>query len=219
MVGLIDAPIIEVSGRTYPVDVRYQPIDGPEVEEPVAQQDAICDAVRSLQREGPGDMLVFLSGERDIRETADALNDLSLPNTEIFPLYARLSSAEQHRVFKPHTGRRVVLATNVAETSVTVPGIRYVIDPGEARISRYNRRTKVQRLPIEAVSQASADQRAGRCGRIGPARSYHQGRCGSGSCRWWRRRRRRRGAKSGGCGRWKCCSVGWHVGRHGAAHV
>ncbi len=163
-----DAPIIEVSGRTYPVDVRYQPIDGPEVEEPVSQQDAICDAVRSLQREGPGDMLVFLSGERDIRETADALNDLSLPNTEIFPLYARLSSAEQHRVFKPHTGRRVVLATNVAETSVTVPGIRYVIDPGEARISRYNRRTKVQRLPIEAVSQASADQRAGRCGRIGP---------------------------------------------------
>ncbi|MGH1492987.1 MAG: ATP-dependent RNA helicase HrpA, partial [Acidimicrobiales bacterium] len=162
------APIIEVSGRTYPVDIRYEPIDGPEVEEARSQQDAICETVRKLQREGPGDMLVFLAGERDIRETADALTDLSLPNTEVFPLYARLSSAEQHRVFKPHTGRRVVLATNVAETSVTVPGIRYVIDPGNARMSRYNRRTKVQRLPIEEVSQASADQRAGRCGRIGP---------------------------------------------------
>ncbi|MGI9598153.1 MAG: ATP-dependent RNA helicase HrpA, partial [Acidimicrobiales bacterium] len=163
-----DAPIIEVSGRTYPVEVRYQPIDGPDVDEPRSQTDAICDAVTALQREGPGDMLVFLAGERDIRETADALGDLSLTNTEVFPLYARLSSAEQHRVFKPHRGRRVVLATNVAETSVTVPGIRFVIDPGTARISRYNRRTKVQRLPIEAVSQASADQRAGRCGRIGP---------------------------------------------------
>lgn len=162
------APIIEVSGRTYPVEIRYQPIDGPDVDEPVSQQDAICDAVRDLSREGPGDMLVFLAGERDIRETADALEDLALPGTEIFPLFARLSSAEQHRVFQPHGGRRVVLATNVAETSVTVPGIRYVVDPGNARISRYNRRTKVQRLPIEAVSQASADQRAGRCGRIGP---------------------------------------------------
>ncbi len=163
-----DAPIIEVSGRTYPVEIRYQPIDGPDIEQPISQQEAICDAVTRLQREGPGDMLVFLAGERDIRETADALGELSLPGTEIFPLYARLSSAEQHRVFKPHSGRRVVLATNVAETSVTVPGIRFVIDPGNARISRYNRRTKVQRLPIEAVSQASADQRAGRCGRIGP---------------------------------------------------
>ncbi|MGB5759930.1 MAG: ATP-dependent RNA helicase HrpA [Acidimicrobiales bacterium] len=163
-----DAPIIEVSGRTYPVEIRYQPIDGPDVDEPLSQQEAICDVVTRLQREGPGDMLVFLAGERDIRETADALGDLSLAGTEIFPLYARLSSAEQHRVFKPHDGRRIVLATNVAETSVTVPGIRFVIDPGNARISRYNRRTKVQRLPIEAVSQASADQRAGRCGRIGP---------------------------------------------------
>lgn len=163
-----DAPIIEVSGRTYPVDIRYQPIDGSDFDEPINQQEAICQAVRDLSREGPGDMLVFLAGERDIRETADALEDLSLPGTEIFPLFARLSSAEQHRVFQSHSGRRVVLATNVAETSVTVPGIRYVIDPGNARISRYNRRTKVQRLPIEAVSQASADQRAGRCGRIGP---------------------------------------------------
>ncbi len=163
-----NAPVIEVSGRTYPVDIRYKPIDDPDVQEPISQQDAICDAVRSLQREGPGDMLVFLAGERDIRETADALEDLKLPDTEVFPLYARLSSAEQHRVFSSHRGRRIVLATNVAETSVTVPGIRFVIDPGNARISRYNRRTKVQRLPIEAVSQASADQRAGRCGRIGP---------------------------------------------------
>ena len=158
-----DAPVIEVSGRTYPVEVRYEPIDGPDVVEPVSQTDAICDAVRSLQREGQGDMLVFLAGERDIRETADALEDLNLADTEVFPLYARLSSVEQHRVFASHRGRRIVLATNVAETSVTVPGIRYVIDPGNARISRYNRRTKVQRLPIEAVSQASADQRAGRC--------------------------------------------------------
>ncbi|MEM9652162.1 MAG: ATP-dependent RNA helicase HrpA [Actinomycetota bacterium] len=163
-----DAPIIEVSGRTYPVEIRYRPIDGPEVDEPLSQQDAVCQAVRELSQEGPGDMLVFLAGERDIRETADALEDLSLPDTEIFPLFARLSAAEQHRVFQSHRGRRVVLATNVAETSVTVPGIRYVVDPGNARISRYNRRTKVQRLPIEAVSQASADQRAGRCGRIGP---------------------------------------------------
>ncbi len=166
------APIIEVSGRTYPVDVRYRPIDGTDPaagpNEPLSQPDAIVDAVRDLSREGPGDMLVFLAGERDIRETADALLDAKLSNTEVFPLYARLSSAEQHRVFQAHRGRRIVLATNVAETSVTVPGIRYVIDPGNARISRYNLRTKVQRLPIEPVSQASADQRAGRCGRVGP---------------------------------------------------
>ncbi len=163
-----EAPVIEVSGRTYPVEIRYRPYDGPDMTEPRSQQEAICDAVTELAREGPGDVLVFLAGERDIRETADALGDLGLPGTEIFPLYARLSSAEQHRVFTPHRGRRIVLATNVAETSVTVPGIRFVIDPGNARISRYNRRTKVQRLPIEPVSQASADQRAGRCGRIGP---------------------------------------------------
>lgn len=163
-----DAPIIEVSGRTYPVDLRYRPIDGSDGDEPRSLPDAIGDAVTELAREGPGDMLVFLAGERDIREAAEALEDLHLHNTEIFPLFARLSSAEQHRVFSSHKGRRIVLATNVAETSVTVPGIRYVIDPGLARISRYNRRTKVQRLPIEAVSQASADQRAGRCGRVGP---------------------------------------------------
>ncbi|MEM7272746.1 MAG: ATP-dependent RNA helicase HrpA [Actinomycetota bacterium] len=162
------APIIEVSGRTYPVEIRYRPLDGPDVDEPLTQPEAISAAVRELTREGPGDLLVFLPGERDIRETAEALEDLGLADTEVFPLFARLSAAEQHRVFSSHRGRRIVLATNVAETSVTVPGIRYVIDPGTARISRYNRRTKVQRLPIEAVSQASADQRAGRCGRIGP---------------------------------------------------
>jgi ATP-dependent helicase HrpA len=127
---------------------------------------AISDAVVELQAEGDGDVLVFLSGEREIRDTADALNALSLKHTEILPLYARLSAADQHRVFQPHAGRRVVLATNVAETSLTVPGIRYVIDPGTARISRYSRRLKVQRLPIEKISQASANQRAGRCGRV-----------------------------------------------------
>jgi ATP-dependent helicase HrpA len=163
-----DAPIVEVSGRTYPVEVRYRPIVDPD--DPVSDADrdqtqAICDAVDELAAEGPGDILVFLSGERDIRDTADALTKQDLRNTEILPLYARLSSADQHRVFQRHTGRRVVLATNVAETSLTVPGIKYVIDPGTARISRYSHRTKVQRLPIEAVSQASANQRKGRCGR------------------------------------------------------
>ncbi|MEV0127248.1 ATP-dependent RNA helicase HrpA [Dactylosporangium sp. NPDC050688] len=161
-----DAPIIEVSGRTYPVEVRYRPIEAPdEGEEERDQTDAICDAVEELQAEGPGDILVFLSGEREIRDTADALAKLDLRNTEILPLFARLSFAEQHRVFQPHPGRRVVLATNVAETSLTVPGIKYVIDPGTARISRYSHRLKVQRLPIEPVSQASANQRKGRCGR------------------------------------------------------
>ncbi len=165
-----DAPIIEVSGRTYPVELRYRPYDTPDNTDdlPLTQPEAIARAVRQLAGEGPGDMLVFLPGERDIRETAEVLADLNLASTEIFPLYARLSAAEQHRVFRPHQGRRIVLATNVAETSVTVPGIRYVIDPGKARISRYNTRTKVQRLPIEDISQASANQRAGRCGRIGP---------------------------------------------------
>ncbi|WP_328385983.1 ATP-dependent RNA helicase HrpA [Streptomyces sp. NBC_00400] len=160
------APIVEVSGRTYPVEVRYRPL----LEEGSQEADrdqitAICDAVDELQAEGPGDILVFLSGEREIRDTADALNKKALPFTEVLPLYARLSHAEQHRVFQRHTGRRIVLATNVAETSLTVPGIRYVIDPGMARISRYSYRTKVQRLPIEPVSQASANQRKGRCGR------------------------------------------------------
>ncbi|MEU9705549.1 ATP-dependent RNA helicase HrpA [Streptomyces sp. NPDC047981] len=161
-----DAPIVEVSGRTYPVEVRYRPLLEEDSEEADRDQiTAICDAVDELQAEGPGDILVFLSGEREIRDTADALLKKQLRNTEVLPLYARLSHAEQHRVFQAHTGRRIVLATNVAETSLTVPGIKYVIDPGTARISRYSHRTKVQRLPIEAVSQASANQRKGRCGR------------------------------------------------------
>ncbi|WP_066068785.1 ATP-dependent RNA helicase HrpA [Frankia sp. EI5c] len=221
-----DAPVIEVSGRTYPVEMRYRPLTGPGegAAEPEPPRDgsrdgardgsrdgsrggargggqsrnreqsrdrnrdqgrdrnrqpdqrpdrdterdqvsAICDAVDELCAEGPGDILVFLSGEREIRDTAEALSRQDRPATEVLPLYARLSSAEQHRVFSPHTGRRIVLATNVAETSLTVPGIRYVIDPGLARVSRYSHRTKVQRLPIEPVSQASANQRAGRCGR------------------------------------------------------
>ncbi|MFF2330375.1 MULTISPECIES: ATP-dependent RNA helicase HrpA [unclassified Streptomyces] len=163
------APIVEVSGRTYPVEVRYRPLleeDGDDADRD--QITAICDAVDELQSEGPGDVLVFLSGEREIRDTADALNKKNLRHTEVLPLYARLSHAEQHRVFQrtPHgIVRRIVLATNVAETSLTVPGIKYVIDPGNARISRYSHRTKVQRLPIERISQASANQRKGRCGR------------------------------------------------------
>jgi ATP-dependent helicase HrpA len=157
-----NAPVIEVSGRTYPVEVRYRPFED---DEDPDQIQAICDAVDELSGEPPGDILVFLSGEREIRDTADALNRLNLRNTEVLPLYARLSTAEQHRVFQPHAGRRIVLATNVAETSLTVPGIKYVIDPGTARISRYSHRLKVQRLPIEAISQASANQRKGRCGR------------------------------------------------------
>jgi len=172
------APVIEVSGRTYPVEVRYRPL-GPEPKRTgddrrlagseVVERDqvqGICDAVEELALEGPGDVLVFLSGEREIRDTADAIDGLGLRDTETLPLYGRLSAAEQHRVFSPHPGRRVVLSTNVAETSLTVPGIRYVVDAGTARISRYSNRTKVQRLPIEAVSQASAKQRAGRCGRV-----------------------------------------------------
>ncbi|WP_106124940.1 ATP-dependent RNA helicase HrpA [Pseudosporangium ferrugineum] len=162
------APVIEVSGRTYPVEVRYRPLveeTEEEREEPVDLIDGIAAAVDELGRESRGDILVFLSGEREIRDAADALNRRDLRDTEIVPLYGRLSAAEQHRVFERHTGRRVVLATNVAETSLTVPGIRYVIDPGTARISRYSNRLKVQRLPIEPVSQASANQRKGRCGR------------------------------------------------------
>ncbi|MGF1597296.1 MAG: ATP-dependent RNA helicase HrpA [Acidimicrobiales bacterium] len=163
-----DAPVIEVSGRTYPVEIRYEPLDDADGGDPVDQADGIADAVRRLWREDRGDVLVFCSGEREIRDAAEAVADLDLPGTEILPLYARLSAAEQHRVFAAHDRRRVVIATNVAETSVTVPGIRSVIDVGTARISRYSNRTKVQRLPIEDISQASADQRAGRCGRIGP---------------------------------------------------
>lgn len=163
-----DAPVIEVSGRTYPVEVRYRPVVGTAEERDRDQVDAICDAVSELSTSLDGDILVFLSGEREIRDAAEAIAGLQLRFTEVVPLYARLSAAEQHRVFAPHTGRRIVLATNVAETSLTVPGIRYVVDPGFARISRYSARTKVQRLPIEPISQASANQRAGRCGRLGP---------------------------------------------------
>jgi ATP-dependent helicase HrpA len=165
------APVIEVSGRTYPVEVRYRPLvtetgdDDTAREEPVDQVEGIAAAVDELGRESSGDILVFLSGEREIRDTADFLNRRDLRNTEVVPLYGRLSAAEQHKVFERHTGRRIVLATNVAETSLTVPGIRYVIDPGTARISRYSSRLKVQRLPIEPISQASADQRKGRSGR------------------------------------------------------
>ncbi|WP_422743704.1 ATP-dependent RNA helicase HrpA [Mycobacterium sp. WMMD1722] len=198
------APIVEVSGRTYPVEIRYRPLevdvvesdpddpDDPDHEivrtdtsglrasgssEIRDQTDAIVDAVRELEAEPPGDVLVFLSGEREIRDTAEVLRG-ALDRTEVLPLYARLPTAEQQKVFAPHTGRRVVLATNVAETSLTVPGIRYVVDPGTARISRYSRRTKVQRLPIEPISQASAAQRAGRSGRTAPGvciRLYSEG--------------------------------------------
>ncbi|GIE74403.1 ATP-dependent helicase [Actinoplanes philippinensis] len=160
------APVIEVSGRTYPVEVRYRPlitVTEDDTEEPRDVIDGIADAVDELPRDG--DILVFFSGEREIRDTADALAKKNLYNTDIVPLYGRLSAAEQHRVFERHSERRIVLATNVAETSLTVPGIKYVIDPGTARISRYSHRLKVQRLPIEPVSQASANQRKGRCGR------------------------------------------------------
>ncbi|MGE2690480.1 ATP-dependent RNA helicase HrpA [Mycolicibacterium pulveris] len=178
-----DAPIVEVSGRTYPVEIRYRPLEVPVVDEDADDPDdpdhevvrteirdrteAIVDAIAELEAEPPGDILVFLSGEREIRDTAEVLRGV-LRDTEVLPLYARLPTAEQQRVFAPHSGRRVVLATNVAETSLTVPGIRYVVDPGTARISRYSRRTKVQRLPIEPISQASAAQRAGRSGRTAP---------------------------------------------------
>jgi ATP-dependent helicase HrpA len=161
-----NAPVIEVSGRTYPVEVRYRPVVEDADDTDRDQLQAIFDAVDELGQESRGDILIFMSGEREIRDTADALNRRDLPHTEILPLYARLSNAEQNRVFQSHTGRRIVLATNVAETSLTVPGIKYVIDPGTARISRYSFRTKVQRLPIEPVSQASANQRKGRCGRV-----------------------------------------------------
>jgi ATP-dependent helicase HrpA len=154
------APIVEVSGRTFPVEVRHRPLA--DEADPV---DAIGDAVDELLHDGPGDVLVFLSGEREIRDAAEALTGRLPATVEVLPLYARLSPAEQQRVFKAHDARRVVLATNVAETSLTVPGIGSVVDPGTARISRYSTRLKVQRLPIEAISQASADQRKGRCGR------------------------------------------------------
>ncbi|HEY8701532.1 MAG TPA: ATP-dependent RNA helicase HrpA [Arthrobacter sp.] len=177
------SPIIEVSGRTFPVEIRYRPLSQPaggaddetasddELEEDRDPLDAVCDAVDELALEAPGDILIFFSGEREIRDAAEALNariqsNRRLAGTEVLPLFARLSLQEQHKVFHPGKNRRIVLATNVAETSLTVPGIKYVIDTGTARISRYSHRTKVQRLPIERVSQASANQRSGRCGRV-----------------------------------------------------
>lgn len=179
------APIVEVSGRTYPVEIRYRPLevavpadDADDPDDPDHevvrtqmrdQTEAIVDAIAELEAEPPGDVLVFLSGEREIRDLREVLAGVVDERTEVLPLYARLPTADQQRVFAPrHTGRRIVLATNVAETSLTVPGIRYVVDPGTARISRYSRRTKVQRLPIEPISQASAAQRAGRSGRTAP---------------------------------------------------
>lgn len=170
-------PIIEVSGRTYPVEIRYRPLEGDElylddeeVDEDRDPTDAILDAIKELSKEAPGDILIFFSGEREIRDAKDAIEAMVAKsprlNYEVLPLYARLSLAEQHRVFSPGSRPRIVLATNVAETSLTVPGIKYVIDTGTARISRYSARTKVQRLPIERISQASANQRSGRCGRV-----------------------------------------------------
>nr|WP_084419091.1 ATP-dependent RNA helicase HrpA [Photobacterium sp. J15] len=161
-----NAPIIEVSGRTYPVEVRYRPVNEDGDDPDRDQLQAIFEAVDELCDEGLGDILIFMNGEREIRDTADALEKRNLRDMEILPLYARLSAGEQNRVFQSHSGRRIVLSTNVAETSLTVPGIKYVIDPGTARISRYSYRTKVQRLPIERISQASANQRKGRCGRV-----------------------------------------------------
>ncbi|HEY6864185.1 MAG TPA: ATP-dependent RNA helicase HrpA, partial [Burkholderiales bacterium] len=158
------APVIEVSGRLYPVEIRYRPVGEDDDERDLEQ--AIADAVDELALAGPGDVLVFLPGEREIREAAETLRKHHPAHTEILPLYARLSAAEQERVFKPHPGRRIVLATNVAETSLTVPGVRYVVDAGLARVKRYSYRNKVEQLRVEPVSQASAKQRAGRCGRI-----------------------------------------------------
>jgi len=160
-----DAPIIEVSGRNYPVEIRYNPrdLDGETLEVPAA----VRRAIRELTREGAGDILVFSSGEREINDICEAVRRHE-PDFEVLPLYARLSSKEQQRVFGESKRRRIVVATNVAETSLTVPGVRHVIDVGEARISRFSQRTKVQRLPIEPISQASANQRSGRCGRLGP---------------------------------------------------
>jgi ATP-dependent helicase HrpA len=173
-----DAPVIEVSGRLYPVELRYRPLqtvagdgatgaaDGAAADDERDLYDAITDACDELHRSGPGDVLVFLPGEREIREAAEALRKHHPPHTEILPLYARLSAEEQSRIFRPHVGRRIVLATNVAETSLTVPGIRYVVDTGLARVKRYSYRNKVEQLQIEKIAQASANQRAGRCGRV-----------------------------------------------------
>jgi ATP-dependent helicase HrpA len=166
------APVIEVSGRLYPVEIRYRPVETEEAEDEDERDlyDAIVDACDELNRAGPGDILVFLPGEREIREAAEALRKHAFTRggaaTEILPLFARLSAEEQSRVFRPHPGRRIVLATNVAETSLTVPGIRYVVDTGLARVKRYSYRNKVEQLQVERIAQASANQRAGRCGRV-----------------------------------------------------
>ncbi len=173
-----DAPIIEVSGRTYPVDTWYRPLvasqdeDGNTVEEDLSVDQGILNGLLEIaehercEKRLPGDVLVFLPGEREIRECAEVLRKAQLKHTEILPLYARLSPSEQQKIFQSSPARKVILATNVAETSLTVPGIRYVIDSGSARISRYSYRAKIQRLPIEAISRASANQRQGRCGRV-----------------------------------------------------
>ncbi|SDL77365.1 ATP-dependent helicase HrpA [Corynebacterium mycetoides] len=162
------APVIEVSGRTYPVEIRYRPlveqVEGKDVD--IDMIDGVVAAVEELMREGDGDILCFFSSERDIRDCMEAIEKKRWRGVEVTPLFGRLSNAEQHRVFSPHTGRRIVLSTNIAETSLTVPGIHYVVDTGLARISRYSTRTKVQRLPIEEISQASANQRSGRSGRV-----------------------------------------------------
>ncbi|MTE09104.1 ATP-dependent RNA helicase HrpA [Corynebacterium aurimucosum] len=162
------APIIEVSGRTYPVEIRYRPLEvesgGKTID--LDPLDALCEAIEELMAEGEGDILCFFPGERDIRDAMEAIEGRHWRNVEVTPLFGRLSNQEQHRVFRSHRGRRIVLSTNIAETSLTVPGIRYVVDTGTARISRYSTRTKVQRLPIEPISQASANQRSGRCGRV-----------------------------------------------------
>ena len=162
------APIIEVSGRTYPVEIRYRPLEFEAGGKVVDQDplDGLTEAIEELMHEGDGDILCFFPGERDIRDAMEAIEDKKWKNVEVTPLFGRLSNQEQHRVFSEHRGRRIVLATNIAETSLTVPGIRYVVDTGTARISRYSTRTKVQRLPIEPISQASANQRSGRCGRV-----------------------------------------------------
>lgn len=164
------APIVEVSGRSWPVEVRYLPTGETGENSAEGLAEAVAQAVGYIRQlpytSGPQDILVFLSGEREIRDVHKTLKDLHLPHIEVLPLYARLSNAEQNRVFAPHRGQRIILATNVAETSITVPGIRYVVDPGFARMSRYSLRSRVQSLPIEPVSKASAEQRKGRCGRI-----------------------------------------------------
>lgn len=162
------APIIEVSGRTFPVEIRYRPLevlDGDKIID-TDPLDGLCSALEELMAEGDGDILCFFAGERDIRDAMEAIEARRWKGVEVTPLFGRLSNQEQHRVFSPHSGRRIVLSTNIAETSLTVPGIHYVVDTGTARISRYSVRTKVQRLPIENISQASANQRSGRCGRV-----------------------------------------------------